>query len=93
MTWRQLRVYVAHLPLDCALLAGEGGWTYSDHRLADVVDLLNGANWQRGNAGAKSPTPRPKPIERPGQSKTELIAARVAAFRERQKQREASNGE
>lgn len=92
MTWRQLRVYLEHLPLDCALFAGDGGWTYADHRLADVVDLLNIGAWQRGNAGAKSPSPRPKPVERPGQSKTELVAARAAAFRERQKQREVDRG-
>ncbi|MGC4891090.1 hypothetical protein [Micromonospora sp. DT227] len=36
-------------------------WSITDHLLAVVVDLLAGANWQRG--GGKGP--KPKPIKRP----------------------------
>lgn len=57
-------------PLGTALARATGddvlGWTLTDHLLADAVDALRAANWQRG-AGA-SESNRPEPIVRPGQS-------------------------
>ncbi|WP_425591812.1 DUF5361 domain-containing protein [Actinomyces procaprae] len=41
-------------------------WGLTEHLLAAAVDALNIANWQRANAGKKAPSPRPKPIPRPG---------------------------
>lgn len=70
LTWRRVRALIAHLPADSALarsMAGEdSGWTLETHLLAAVHDRLAEANWQRGNAGSKSPTRRPTPIPRPG---------------------------
>lgn len=44
-------------------VAGDGArWGDAEHLLADVVDLLQGANWQR--AGRR--TGKPKPVKRPG---------------------------
>ncbi len=43
-------------------------WGVSEYLLAQAVDLLAGANWQR--AGKKS-APRPKPIPRPKDGRIE----------------------
>lgn len=54
-----------HLPPESAFkvaLAGEMPWSLGDHLLATAVDLLAGANWQRG--GGKGP--KPKRVPRPG---------------------------
>jgi hypothetical protein len=37
-------------------------WSTDTHLLANVVDLLAGANWQRGGGGSAR---RPKPLQRP----------------------------
>lgn len=37
----------------------DAAWTPESHLLAEVVDLLAGANWQRG--GSKGPKPKPAP--------------------------------
>ncbi|GAA2781443.1 hypothetical protein GCM10019017_27970 [Streptomyces showdoensis] len=58
------------LPAESALgraLAGEdAGWTLETQLLAALHDRLAEANWQRSNAGAKSPSRRPTPLARPG---------------------------
>jgi hypothetical protein len=41
------------------------GWNVEAYMLAHVADLLAAGNWQRGNAGSKNPTQRPKPVPRP----------------------------
>jgi len=60
-----LLVYIRHLPLDSPLGIAINGqaarWDVNAHLLANVVDVLLGANWQRG--GGKGS--RPKPIARP----------------------------
>jgi hypothetical protein len=70
LTWRDLLVIVRHLPQDSALSRSMNGsissWTVTDYLLADIFDALNIANWQRANAGKKSPSPKPKPYPRPG---------------------------
>lgn len=48
-------------PLGIALHGDAARWATSDHLLATAVDLLAGANWQRG--GGKRA--KPKPIRRP----------------------------
>ncbi|MBB5934575.1 hypothetical protein FHS42_001622 [Streptomyces zagrosensis] len=70
LTWRRLRALVTGLPADSALgraIAGpDSVWTLETQLLAAVHDRLSEGNWQRGNAGSKSPSRRPQPIPRPG---------------------------
>ncbi|MET9147300.1 hypothetical protein [Streptomyces sp. NPDC004042] len=70
LTWRRLRALVVNLPSDSALARTISGpdavWTLETQLLAAVHDRLSEANWQRGNAGSKSPSRRPQPIPRPG---------------------------
>lgn len=66
---RRVRRLVAHLPPGCALLRDmlgeEAPWDLTDHLVADVIDVLQGANYQRGRiAGAKGGD-KPKPVRRP----------------------------
>jgi hypothetical protein len=65
-------VLIRHLPAnDSALhrkMDPEGyGWTVEAYLLAEVGDLINAGNWQRGNAGVQpgSQSPRPQPMYRP----------------------------
>lgn len=60
-------------------------WTATHHHLANVIDLLNAANWQR--AGDEK-QPAPQPIPRPGDEKrqnatNERILSKVAKFRDK----------
>jgi hypothetical protein len=41
------------------------GWDVDSYLLANVADLLAAGNWQRGNAGAKTPSEKPRPMYRP----------------------------
>lgn len=70
LTWRRLRALVVNLPADSAFgrtMAGpDSAWTLETQLLAAVHDRLSEANWQRGNAGSKTPSRRPQPIPRPG---------------------------
>lgn len=58
---------IAHLPADSATSRStrpdEVGWGITEYLLAEAVDALRAANWQR--AGDKK-KPRPEPIDRPG---------------------------
>lgn len=42
-------------------------WSDTEHLLASILDVLAGANWQRG--GGKGA--RPKPVKRPGDRRGE----------------------
>lgn len=60
-------------------------WTATQHMTANVIDLLNAANWQR--AGDEK-QPAPQPIPRPGDEKRQAttdarILSKVAKFREK----------
>lgn len=70
LTFRRLRALISHLPTDSALARRIGGedaeWTLERQLLAAIHDRLAEGNWQRGNAGSKTPGRRPKPIDRPG---------------------------
>lgn len=93
LTWRRFRALLSGLPPDSALarsLAGpDAGWTLETQLLAAMHDRLSEANWQRGNAGAKSPSRRPDPIPRPGVAAPGRIGSttrspqEVAAYLER----------
>lgn len=66
MGLRDLAAMVTGLPPDSAtLLAVNGGWTLTDHLMANVIDLLQVNNWQRTKDGQKGNRP-PKPFPRPG---------------------------
>lgn len=73
LTWRELGVLVRQLPPDSrtrlALGQSDGLWTLGDHLTALAIDELRTANWQRANAGAKSVSKKPPPIDRPGVGK------------------------
>ena len=67
LSFRRLGHYLAHSPSDSALMFEESGgpWVTTDALLANVIDLLQGANYQRsGDKNAKRPTPFPRPWER-----------------------------
>lgn len=70
LSWRDLLVIIRQAPLDSAYVRAKRGeaahWGVAEYLLATVVDALEAANWQRGNQGAKTPSPRPKPVHRPG---------------------------
>lgn len=60
----------AELPESSARPDRRPRWGHVEYLLADVVDVLLAANWQRG--GGKSQ--RPKPYPRPGQAKKPMSA-------------------
>jgi hypothetical protein len=67
LTWRRLRVLIQNLPQDSATQVEIHGhqamWDVTDYLLANVVDLLAGANWQRSGKGQRpKPFPRPKSL-------------------------------
>lgn len=63
-TWSDLRavIYTAD-PGSCLAAVLGAPWSATEYLLANVADLLNAGNWQRG--GDKS-VRRPKPMPRPG---------------------------
>lgn len=71
---RRLRVLIQGLPVTSRLMRAAGTkedreavqWTLTDHLLAAVLDASNIANWQRANAGKKTPGRKPRPTPRPG---------------------------
>lgn len=94
-TWRRLRGYLNGLRnvRESALWReldadGEGLWDVDTYLLANVVDLLNFANWQRSEDGSKGRN-KPKPIKRPSDHRAELQKAEDirAAIAERRKRR------
>lgn len=64
-TWSDLRavIYTAEPGSYLAAVLGVP-WDASNYMLANVVDLLNAGNWQRGGDKNK---PRPKLVKRPGE--------------------------
>jgi hypothetical protein len=58
-------------------LAGEPGWTVTDHLLATVVDTLSISNWLfvAANSGKNSNNPKPKPLPRFGERAKEKAEA------------------
>lgn len=87
LSWRRLGVLLRQLPPDCALARsmGTGGWTPTEHLLAFVADVLQEANWQRGqDEHAKHPDPVPRPGQVPAADRR---LARLEAQAERFRQR------
>lgn len=97
LTWRRLWSYLQALrwTRESAFWRaldpdGDGLWTVSDFHLANVVDLLAAANWQRSEDGAKGRN-KPKPVKRPGEkdaanAKAELIKKSIAERKRRRAQ-------
>ena len=60
-------VFIDKLPPGASLwneIGGDAAWTTSEHLLANVLDTLNAANWQRaGDSKAKAPKPIPRPAD------------------------------
>lgn len=65
LSWRDLYVVVRNLPMSSALARSMSGaeaqWGVTEYLLAQVVDALNGANWQRGGGKGQKPKPTPRP--------------------------------
>ncbi|MGV3564224.1 MAG: hypothetical protein ACO1ON_13180 [Nocardioides sp.] len=77
LSWRDLLVIIRQSPRTSAyaraIHGDEALWGLSDHLLAEVVDALAWANWQR--AGQRY-APKPKPIPRPGRKgKTQRVGS------------------
>lgn len=76
LDWRRLRAVVTFLPSTSAFARSVNGpaaaWTVGDYLLAQAVDALHAANWQR--AGGKGQ--RPKPVPRPT-DKTQQLGRRI----------------
>lgn len=75
-SWRDLWVVVRQSPTTSALARAVHGervlWSAETHLLAHVADLLAAGNWQR--AGRRN-AQKPKPVPRPGQTKTQTIGS------------------
>jgi hypothetical protein len=92
-TWRRLRSYLEGLRWERSSAfwrardpEGEGLWSVDSYLLAQVVDLLAAANWQRSADGSKG-TNRPKPLPRPSDkyaaaAKADLIKSSIAQRRQ-----------
>lgn len=80
-TWRDLRSIVEYSPRDSAIARAahpnEVAWTATDYLLANVVDVLNVANYQRDKANGgrgRRPKPMKRPnVRKPGQARRKAI--------------------
>jgi hypothetical protein len=70
LSWRDLLVILQNLPRTSAYGRAKCGddaeWGLLEQLSAMVSDRLDVANWQRANAGKKTPSAKPRPIPRPG---------------------------
>ena len=97
LTWRRLGLLIRHLPDGSATMRAFHGplasWGVTEHLLAGVVDVLQGANWQRsGGKGRK-----PKPLDRPKSAseireKKRRMAAMAVKHAEWKQRRKDSGG-
>lgn len=67
LSWRDLLVIVSNAPQHSALVRAKVGerseWTLPVRMLADIFDLLAGANWQRSGTKGNRPKPYPRPVD------------------------------
>lgn len=70
LSWRDLWIVLTQAPRTSAYARSRLGeaalWGLAEHLIASVLDAVNAGNWQRGNQGRQVPTPRPRPVSRPG---------------------------
>lgn len=75
LSWRRLGVLLRQLPHDSrthtALRDDQPHWSVEAHLMAGMFDVLQWANYQRAGKGRK-----PRPIERPGDERTQRIGRR-----------------
>lgn len=63
----------------------DAAWTIQEHLTAHLVDILNGANWQRGGGKGSQPKPLPRPDDlRAKEEKDQRALAQAEAFLRRQ---------
>lgn len=68
----------------------DSAWSNESHLLAGVIDLLAGANWQRGGGKGQRPKPIPRPAEIARRAVSEAAnLTKAQAFLARQKARRA----
>ncbi|CAM5400391.1 hypothetical protein [Corynebacterium variabile] len=75
LNWRDLYVIITESDIDSALIRATepdfAGWTRNTGLLADIFDVLAGANWQRAmDKTAEKPDPYPRPTARDAEPET-----------------------
>lgn len=86
---RRIETLIYQLPHNSALhrALDPDQWGVEHYLLANVIDVLQAANWQRGY-NPKNPAPRPQPHPRPGVvSEEDRYAAMAEAEMERRRNR------
>jgi hypothetical protein len=75
---RRLIVLIKHLPasspLAIALHGDAAHWGVNEYLLASAIEVLMGANWQRGGGKGPKPKPFPRPDPRAEKRKREYVA-------------------
>ena len=94
LSYRRLTVLIEHLPRESATLqqmlgADYVAWGATEHLLALLADILQGANWQRSGGKGSKPKPLPRPrskvqVEEHNRKHADQ-QERLAALRERRK--------
>lgn len=83
LSWRDLWVILRQSPLTSAYRIARMGeaalWSRDTHLLADIFDVLAGANWQRAG---KASAPKPKPMHRPGAKRGTQLGAGALPIRD-----------
>lgn len=91
MTPRRATVLALKLPMGSVTWVEAGtdaAWTAETHMLANVIDALAGANWQRGGGKGKAPTPVERPSDaKKSAEKRERAFERAAKFSARQREK------
>lgn len=80
LTWNDLRAIASQAgPRSAIGRALSEGWEVTDYLLAIIADHLAMANWQRQG---KRGVPKPRPIPRPGDNRTERFGSDPIAIAE-----------
>lgn len=85
MSLRRLWVLVSQLPPSSRTVRN-GGWTQAEHLIADAVEALNWANFQRSGAKGKKPQGYKRPAiaesagSKPKDKKKSMSVAEFDAF-------------
>ena len=91
LTPRKAQVLAFNLPpgaLTWQEMGSDNAWTVTDHLLADAVDALNGANFQRGGGKGEKPKPVPRPAElRELKERRQAMLDKATRFQQRQRKR------
>lgn len=93
LTPRRVSALARKLPFGCQTwleIGSDAAWSTETHMMAHVVDVLAGANWQRGGGKGKAPTPIDRPSDMAAAAakvdRTFEKAARAEARLKRKKQ-------